>query len=43
MKKQKKNLSYMDNITDYPHNNDEKSKADKIGNRLRHKESGKLR
>lgn len=39
----KKKLSYMDNITDYPHNNDKESKADKIRNRLRHKESRKLR
>lgn len=33
----------MDYITDNPHNQDEKSKADKIRNRLRHKKSGKLR
>lgn len=39
----KKELCYMDNITDYPHNHNEESKADKIRNRLRHKESGKLR
>lgn len=30
----KKKLCYMDNITDYPHNHDEESKTDKIGNRL---------
>ena len=32
----------MDYITDNPHNNNEESKADEIGNRLRHEESGEL-
>lgn len=32
----------MDYITDNPHNNNEESKADEIGNRLRHEEGGKL-
>lgn len=39
----KEELCYMDNITDYPHNHDKESKANEIRNRLRHKESGKLR